>query len=89
MQRPRDLAVAFSLANLCYLRIWSELLTYTRANTYLMKTPPVPAEYAAVVMNVLLAGALFWGLATAARRFCRSERSVSWKSDSWLRWRFR
>jgi len=69
MQRPRDLAIAFSLANLCYLRIWSELLTYTRANTYLMKTPPVPAEYAAVVMNVLLAGALFWGLATAARRF--------------------
>ena len=69
MQRPRDLAVAFSLANLCYLRVWSELLTYTRANTYLMKTPPVPAEYAAVMMNVLLAGALFWGLATGARRF--------------------
>jgi sulfatase-like protein len=69
MQRPRDLAVALSLANLCYLRVWSELLTYTRANTYLMKTPPVPAEYAAAMTNVLLAGALFWGLTTMTRRF--------------------
>ena len=69
MQRPRDLAIAFSLANLCYLRVWSELLSYTRADAYLMKTPPVPSEYAAVMMNVLLAGGLFWGLATPARRF--------------------
>jgi hypothetical protein len=64
----RDLAVALSLSNLCYLRVWSELLTYRRGDTYLMKSPPGPAQFAAVMVNVLLVGAVLWGLATVARR---------------------
>jgi hypothetical protein len=64
----RHLAIALSLANLCYLRIWSEILTYRHADTYLMKAPPPPVEYLAVMTNVLLAGAVFWGLITLAGR---------------------
>jgi len=46
--------VALSFANLCYLRIWSELLTYRHYDLYLMVTPPRPVEYIAVIANVLL-----------------------------------
>ena len=65
----RDLAAALSLANLCYLRVWSELLTYTRSDTYLMKAPPGPAAYLAVMCNVLLLGGCLWALAIMARRW--------------------
>jgi hypothetical protein len=63
-----DLVIALSLANLCYLRVWSELLTYTPANTFWMKRPPESAQYAAVVLNVVLAGILLWPLVRRARR---------------------
>jgi len=64
----RDLAIALSLANLCYLRVWSELLTYSRPDTYLMKAPPGAAELSAAMVNVLLLALLLWGLATLARK---------------------
>ena len=64
----RDLAIALSLANLCYLRVWSELLTYRRGDTYLMKSPPGPAALGAVTTNVLLVAALLWGGVTLARK---------------------
>lgn len=73
----RDLAIALSLANLCYLRVWSELLTYRRSDTYLMKTPPGPAALAAVVTNVLVLTAVLWGSVFLARR---------WLSRSQFRW---
>jgi hypothetical protein len=60
--------VALSFANLCYLRVWSELLTYTRGDTYLMATPPRPAEYVAIVVNIVLAAAALAGLGILARR---------------------
>jgi hypothetical protein len=62
-----DLAIALSLANLCYLRVWSELLTYRREDTYLMTAPPGAAEFGAVMVNVLLLALLLWGLVTLAR----------------------
>jgi hypothetical protein len=64
----RDLLVALSLANLWYVRVWSELLTYTRPDTYLMVHPPKPAEYFAVMANVLLLTVVFLGLRAAAIR---------------------
>ncbi|MCU1235027.1 MAG: sulfatase [Candidatus Solibacter sp.] len=64
----RDFAVAISLTNLCYLRVWSELLTYRRGDTYLMKSPPGPTELAAVMTNVVLIALLLWGLVTFARK---------------------
>jgi Sulfatase len=64
----RDLGIALSLANLCYLRVWSELLTYRRADTYLMKSPPGPAALAAVMANVVLLAVLMWGMVSLARK---------------------
>jgi len=43
--------VALSFANLCYLRVWSELLTYTPWDTYLMTTPPKPVAMFAASMK--------------------------------------
>ena len=34
--------VALSFANICYLRVWGEILTYRPWDTYLMTTPPRP-----------------------------------------------
>jgi hypothetical protein len=64
----RDFLAALSFVNLCYLRIWSQMLTYTRPNTYLMTTPPRPVEYIALMVNVLLGGTVLWGLSIVARR---------------------
>jgi hypothetical protein len=69
----RDTRVALALANLCYLRVWTELLTYRRADLYLMKLPPGPAAILAAMANVLLAGGFFW-LAARLVRCPRSER---------------
>lgn len=64
----RDLAICLSLANLCYIRVWSELLTYTEADTFLMKSPPSPVHYVAAMLNTLLLGGLLWAGITLARR---------------------
>ncbi|MFI5105794.1 MAG: hypothetical protein ACHP79_12790, partial [Terriglobales bacterium] len=64
----RDFLVALSFANICYLRVWSELLTYRRWDTYLMTTPPRPVEYLALVANVVLVAAAITGLSVLARR---------------------
>ncbi len=64
----RDLAIALSLANLCYLRVWSELLTYSKADAFWMKHPPSPTDFAAGMLNVLLVGGLFWVGVTLIRR---------------------
>jgi sulfatase-like protein len=65
----RDLLIALSWANLCFLNMWSQFLTYTRANTYIMKTPPPPTGYMAVFLNVLLLGGLLWVGITIVRRY--------------------
>jgi hypothetical protein len=64
----RDLAIALSLANVFYYNVWTEILTYTPSDAYLMKTPPVPARYVAAVLNVLVLGGVLWLAATLARR---------------------
>src|ERR1039458_3761138 len=60
--------VALSFANLCYLRVWAEILTYRPYDTYLMTAPPRPVEYLAVVANVVLVAAVLTGLSKLARR---------------------
>jgi hypothetical protein len=59
--------MGLSFANLCYLRVWSELLTYTPAQTYEMRLPPQPHEYLAVALNVVLWGTAFGVLASKLR----------------------
>jgi hypothetical protein len=69
----RAFLVALSFANLCYLRVWSELLTYRRWDTYLMVTPPKPVEYIALIVNVLLAAVAVWGLSMLALRVLKGR----------------
>ena len=64
----RVFLVALSFANICYLRIWAEILTYRPWDTYLMTTPPRPVEYLALVVNILLIAAVLTGLSILARR---------------------
>ncbi len=66
---------ALSLANICYLRVWTELLVYKPANELLMKSPPSPTQLAGVMLNVLVGGALFW-----------AAFELAWRARSgWLR----
>src|SRR6185295_1898202 len=60
--------VALSFANICYLRVWGEILTYRPWDTYLMTTPPRLVEYLALVVNILLVAAALTGLTILARR---------------------
>jgi hypothetical protein len=69
----RRAAVALSFANLCYLRVWSELLTWSGHDAYVMKRPYSRADYGAAILNVLLVGALAWAVSTGAGRL-RSPR---------------
>jgi hypothetical protein len=64
----RDLLAAFSFANLCYLRVWSEVLTYKHSDTYLMTTPPRPVEYIALMINVTVLALVLWGAGLLAQR---------------------
>ncbi|MGH7569711.1 MAG: alkaline phosphatase family protein [Gemmatimonadales bacterium] len=61
-----DLAVGVSLANLCLLRVWTEILSLSGPNGYYLKLSP--AAPWAVIANVLLLGALFAGVAILVRR---------------------
>ena len=61
----RDLLIALSLSNLCFLRIWNEL--FNGKLTYYAQVAPTN-HLAAVVLNVLLLALVFWTGAQLARR---------------------
>jgi len=61
----RDLLIALSLANLCFLRIWNEL--FNGKLTYYAQAPPTN-HLLGVVLNVLLLALVFWTGAQLARR---------------------
>jgi hypothetical protein len=63
-----QLGASVSVANLCLLRRWKEILAYTRQDSYLMKLPPTPAQYFAALVNVLLLSILFFVLITLISR---------------------
>ncbi|MGH7569965.1 MAG: hypothetical protein ACREL9_13520, partial [Gemmatimonadales bacterium] len=63
--RGRDLAVGVSLANLCFIGVWDELLT-VGGNGYLRDVSAT--SVVAVLLDVLLLGAAFAGAVTLARR---------------------
>jgi len=63
---------ALSLANLCYLPIWAELLTGSRYH-YFMDHAPSRMSYPAILLNTILLASVFLILGRLARRFL-SER---------------
>ena len=66
----KQFIIAISFVNLCYLRVWSELLSYTPAQSYEMRLPPGPRDYLAVILNVVLWGAV---LAIAAAGIVKAK----------------
>jgi hypothetical protein len=72
----RDWLIGLSFANLCYFRVWSAILTYTWSDTYVMKAVPGPAEIAACILNVLLAGTVVALLIAWARRRLRGRAAL-------------
>jgi hypothetical protein len=65
----RDLTTALSLSNLCFIAIWRSLLLPSYSFYYYhSKVPPLAAEYAAVVLDVLLLATLFFIGARLTRR---------------------
>lgn len=66
----KDVAIALSLANICYLRIWTELLAVSTAEAYYLDV--ANADVIAAVANVVLLAAVFLASTVVARRFGRA-----------------
>lgn len=64
----RYLLLGLSFANLCFLKIWAPLLTYTRRDMYLMKTGVEPFNIVACILNILLIGSVLAGAAILLQR---------------------
>ena len=61
----RDLLIALSLSNLCFLRIWNEL--FNGKVVYYALVPPTH-QLLGIVLNVFLLALVFWTGAQLARR---------------------
>lgn len=72
--RGKDVAVALSLANLVFLRIWGEILAVSSPDAYYSSL--ANGDVYAVMVNVLLLGGLILGATAIARGFGRRGRMV-------------
>lgn len=63
----RDVAIALSLANLCYLRLWGEILAVSSPDAYFVQI--TNADVAALILNVVLLAAAFLAATAVARRY--------------------
>lgn len=70
--RGRDLLVGLSLANLCFLRLWGEVLAVSGPDAYFSTLSN--ADIVALMANVLLLAGCFVAGAAIARRFGRAGR---------------
>jgi hypothetical protein len=69
MRMWKDVAVALSLANLCFFGVWSTLLGDFRDPFARLRLAP-PAEYAGAILNVLsLAAAFYLAIVSLRQRF--------------------
>jgi hypothetical protein len=76
----RDLGLCLSWANLCYLRIWSELLTYTEADLFTMASEPDRSHYLAALAGMTALGIGAWIVITLARR---APSAWAWRAVRW------
>lgn len=67
MRKYKDAALALSLANLCFFKIWAQVLPGAYGH-YFMKQPPSVSINLGVIASVLALAAVFWGAVTVARR---------------------
>lgn len=65
----RDLAIALSLSNLCFIPVWRRLLIPSHSFYYYhVKVPPTLIDYLALILAVLLLGGVFFLGIRLARR---------------------
>ena len=57
--RPFDWLAGLCLANLVFLRCWAELLGPEETRIYWLMSVPTPLHYVALMLDVILLGALF------------------------------
>lgn len=67
-ERAKEFLIALSLANLCFIRVWPDLLNALWAETYYLKGPPYITDAAVVVLCVLLIATVFYFAVALARR---------------------
>jgi hypothetical protein len=79
----RDLAIGLSLANICFLRVWSDMLTYSQSSAFWMKHPPTPVEFFAAILNVMIVGCVL-GLGVNYLRRTLSKRAMLWTRRAFL-----
>jgi hypothetical protein len=64
----RDFLAAISLANLSFLHVWSEFLTYTKEQSSFLERPPLGVQFAAAITDVVLLGIVLFGVIRLTRR---------------------
>jgi hypothetical protein len=68
----KDLIKATSLANLCFLQAWSDLISWYEtlqnlSNLFYLKYPPSSLNFIAIIVNVILLAIVFWTAMSLAR----------------------
>ena len=81
-KRLKDFLIALTLANLCFLSAWRTLLNPLHYSYYHWKIYPGFNEYLALLINVFLLTAVFWGVTAVAR--WSGKRFLVWM----VRWAF-
>jgi hypothetical protein len=74
--RVSDWLVAFSLANLVFLRCWEELLSPEVTRIYWLKGSVAPIQYVSVMLDVILLGAVFYAVLEGVRKESRTAHRV-------------
>ena len=64
----RLFVVCLSLANLCYVRVWQQLLAIQPRDLFWESHPPFRFQYIAAIADVLILGTVFFIVAVALRR---------------------
>ena len=74
--RAADWLAALSLANLIFLRCWTELLSPDESRVYWLMSVPAPIHYVALMLDVLLLGTFFYVLMGGIRRKSRTASRI-------------
>src|SRR5689334_14655432 len=64
----RLFVVCLSLANLCYVRVWEQLLAMQPRDLFWESHPPYRFQYFAAIVDVLILGTVIFIVALALRR---------------------
>ena len=69
----KDALLALSLANLCFIKVWFELLRRDFDSYYITETPPTAGNLYGAVLNVILAAGIIFAVLSLCRRYTRGS----------------